>query len=78
MKKLTDYEIKVLEQLERYECEQYFEELVDLKVDVNDVENIIWAYFKFDVHFKDFISTMECEKLTSEQICNVLTRLLDY
>ena len=77
MKKLTDYEIKVLEQLERYECAQYFEELVDLKVDVNDVENIIWPHIELNIPFKYFLATMECEKLTSEQICNILIRLFD-
>jgi len=69
--------MEILKQLECFESEYHLDELVALNVDVNDVENLIWAYFKFDVHFKDFLSTMECENLTSEQICNVLTKLLD-
>ena len=69
--------MEILEILERYEAEQYLDELVALDVDVNDVENLIWAYFKFDVDFKDFLSTMECENITSEQICNVLIRLFN-
>jgi len=77
MKNLTEYEMEILEILERYEAEQYLDELVALDVDVNDVENLIWAYFKFDVDFKDFLSTMECENITSEQICNVLIRLFN-
>ena len=78
MKNLTEYEMEILEILERFESEYHLEELVALKVDVNDVENLIWAYFKFDVDFKDFISTMKSDILTSEQICNVINRPLIY
>jgi len=77
MKNLTEYEMEILEQLERFESEYHFEELVSLDVDVKDVENLIWAYLNLDISFKDFLSTMECENITSEQIYNVLTRLLD-
>jgi len=77
MKNLTDYEMEILKQLERYEAEQYLDELVALDVDVNDVENLIWPHIELNIHFKDFLSTMECENLTSEQICNVLIRLFD-
>ena len=69
--------MEILEQLERFESEYHFEELVSLDVDVKDVENLIWAYLNLDISFKDFLSTMECENITSEQIYNVLTRLLD-
>ena len=78
MKKLTDYEMEILEILERYEAEHYLDELVALDVDVNDVENIIWAYLTFNKHFKDFISTMKSDILTSEQIFNVINRPLVY
>ena len=78
MKNLTDYEMEILEQLERYAADHHLEELVALKVDVNDVENIIWTYLTFNKHFKDFISTMKSDILTSEQICNVMNRPLIY
>ena len=78
MENLTNYEMEILEQLRCFDAEHYLKELVALDVDVNDVENLIWTYLTFNKHFKDFISTMKSDILTSEQIFNVINRPLIY